>query len=131
MNETWTYSWAIRNVIAELLMPPSIWILLALFAWIFFRKQSKIKTTLIGLSFVMIWITSTIAFSQWFFQVSDHWMHWPAPLPFTELAKQEQSLNNTQANTQPKNQATECRGQEAQPRLNGTIILTPHEEILP
>jgi len=105
MHETWTYSWAIRNIIAELLMPPSIWILLALFAWIFFRKSSKIKTTLIGLSFAMIWITSTTAFSQWFFQLSDHWMHWPAPFPFTELAKQEEPLKNPQSNMSSNNQA--------------------------
>jgi uncharacterized SAM-binding protein YcdF (DUF218 family) len=105
MHETWAYSWAIRNIIAELLMPPSIWILLALLAWVFFRKQSKIKTTLIGLSFVMIWITNTIAFSQWFFQVSNHWMDWPAPLQLTELAKQEEYLKNPQSNTKKNNQA--------------------------
>ena len=105
MHETWTYSWAIRNIIAELLTPPGIWILLALFAGIFFRKSSKIKTTLIGLSFAMIWITSTNAFSQWLYQVSDHWMHWPEPLPFSELLKQKESLNNTQSDIQPKNQA--------------------------
>ena len=105
MYETWTYTWAIRNIIAELLMPPGIWILLALFAWVFFRKSSKIKTTLIGLSLTMIWITSTVAFSQWFYQVSDHWMHWPEPLQLTELAKQEEYLKNTQSNTKKNNQA--------------------------
>ena len=105
MENTWTWSWAIRNIVAELLMPPGIWILLALFAWIFFRKSRKIKTTLIGLSFAMIWITSTNVFSQWFFQVSDHWMHWSEPLEFTERVKQEQSLNNTQSEIQEKNQA--------------------------
>jgi len=101
MHETWTYSWAIRNIIAELLMPPSIWIALALFALIFFRKPSKLKTTLIGFSVLMIWVTSTTAFSQWFYQVSDHWMHWPAPLQFTELSK----LEEPQSNIQQKNKA--------------------------
>ena len=105
MHETWTYGWAIRNIIAELMMPPGIWIGLALFAWIFFRKYGKLKTTLIGLSFAMIWITSTTAFNQWFFQVSDHWMHWPAPLQISELAKQEEPLKNPQLNMGKNNQA--------------------------
>ncbi len=100
MHETWTYSWAIRNIIAELLMPPSIWIALALFALIFFRKPSKLKTTLIGVSVVMIWMTSTTAFSQWFYQVSDHWMHWPQPINLTELAKQEKSQSAFKQNHQ-------------------------------
>jgi uncharacterized SAM-binding protein YcdF (DUF218 family) len=100
MNETWTYSWAIRNIIAELLMPPSIWIALALFALIFFRKPSKLKTTLIGFSVMMIWMTSTTAFSQWFYQVSDHWMHWPQPVNLTELAKLEKSQSSSKQNHQ-------------------------------
>jgi uncharacterized SAM-binding protein YcdF (DUF218 family) len=102
MHETWTYSWAIRNIIAELLMPPGIWILLALFVWIFFRKSSKIKTTLIGFSFAMIWITSTTAFSQWFYRVSDYWMHWPQPIELLELVKQEEFLNKIQVNIEQK-----------------------------
>ena len=101
MHETWTYSWAIRNIIAELLMPPGIWIALALCVLIFFRKPSKLKTTLIGFSVAMIWITSTTAFNQWFYQVSDHWMHWPQPIDLTELAKQEKP----QSNIQHKNKA--------------------------
>ena len=100
MHETWTYSWAIRNIIAELLMPPSIWIALALFALIFFRKPSKLKTTLIGVSVVMIWMTSTTAFSQWFYKVSDHWMHWTQPINLTELAKQEKSQSAFKQNHQ-------------------------------
>jgi uncharacterized SAM-binding protein YcdF (DUF218 family) len=100
MHETWTYSWAIRNIIAELLMPPGIWIALALFALIFFRKPCKLKTTLIGFSVLMIWMTSTTAFSQWFYQVSDHWMHWPQPINLTELIKQENSQSSSKQNPQ-------------------------------
>ena len=100
MHETWTYSWAIRNIIAELLMPPGIWIVLALFVLIFLRKSSKLKTILIGFSVVMIWVTSTTAFSQWFYQVSDHWMHWPPPVNLTELAKQEKSQSLSKQNHQ-------------------------------
>jgi uncharacterized SAM-binding protein YcdF (DUF218 family) len=105
MHETWTYAWAIRNIIAELLMPPGIWIVLAGCAILFFRKMPKLKNSVIIFSLAMIWVTSTTAFSQWFYQVSDHWMHWPAPLQLTELTKQEQSINNAQANIEPKNQA--------------------------
>jgi uncharacterized SAM-binding protein YcdF (DUF218 family) len=65
----------------------------------------KLKNSVIIFSLAMTWITSTTAFSQWFFQVSDHWMHWPAQFQLTELTKQEQPINNTQANIEPKNQA--------------------------
>jgi len=102
MNETWTYSWVIRNIIAELLMPPGIWIVFALFVLIFLRKNIRLKTTLIFLSFAMIWVTSTTAFSQWFYLVSDHWIHWPVPFQISELAKQELSFNKTQANMEQK-----------------------------
>ena len=105
MHETWTYAWAIRNIIAELLMPPGIWIVLAGCAILFFRKMPKLKNSVIIFSLGMIWITSTTAFSQWFYQVSDHWMHWPAPLQFSELAKQEESLKNPQSNMRKYNQA--------------------------
>ena len=105
MHETWTYAWAIRNSIAELLMPPGIWIVLAGFAILFFRNMPKLKISVIIFSLGMIWITSTTAFSQWFFQVSDHWMQWPTPLQFLELAKQEDSLKNPQSNMSKNNQA--------------------------
>ena len=105
MHETWTYAWAIRNSIAELLMPPGIWIVLAGFAILFFRNMPKLKISVIIFSLGMIWITSTTAFSQWFFQVSDHWMQWPTPLQFSELAKQEDSLKNPQSNMIKNNQA--------------------------
>jgi uncharacterized SAM-binding protein YcdF (DUF218 family) len=105
MHETWTYAWVIRNSIAELLMPPGIWIVLAGFAILFFRNMPKLKISVIIFSLGMIWITSTTAFSQWFFQVSDHWMQWPTPLQFSELAKQEDSLKNPQSNMIKNNQA--------------------------
>ena len=105
MHETWTYAWAIRNSIAELLMPPGIWIVLAGCAILFFRNMPKLKISVIIFSLGMIWITSTTAFSQWFFQVSDHWMQWPTPLQFSELAKQEDSLKNPQSNMIKNNQA--------------------------
>ena len=80
MQPTWTYSWLIRNIVAELMMPPAIWMVLIVLA--------------------MIWITSTTAFSQWFYQANDLWMHWPAPFDLTKLQedqKMTQSKNLPQA----------------------------------
>jgi uncharacterized SAM-binding protein YcdF (DUF218 family) len=89
MNETWTYSWAMRNILAELLMPPGIWIMIGLSALIFFRKYKVLKTATIFFSFLMIWITSTEVFSQGLFQLSYPWMHWPQPFDLTSLESQE------------------------------------------
>jgi len=94
IENSWTWGWAIRNIIAELLMPPGIWIELALFSMVLFRKNIKLKTTLIGFSLAMIWITSTVAFSQWFLRVSDQWMHWSQPIDLSEFTNQKKSLEN-------------------------------------
>lgn len=100
MQQTWTYSWLIRNMVAELMMPPAIWMVLIVLAMILIRKRQALKKIIIGFSLAMIWITSTTAFSQWFYQASDLWMHWPAPIDLTKLQedqKMTQSKNLPQA----------------------------------
>jgi hypothetical protein len=43
MESSWTWGWAIRNVIAELLMPPTFWIVLGLIFLIFLRNKRRIQ----------------------------------------------------------------------------------------
>jgi hypothetical protein len=41
--ETWSYVWAVRNLIAELIMPPSIWVMWVLLMLFLFKKHELIK----------------------------------------------------------------------------------------
>jgi uncharacterized SAM-binding protein YcdF (DUF218 family) len=74
--ETWTIAWAFRNFVAELLMPPGIWLLCILLAVLFLKKRATHQK----ITIVLIWVCTTPAFVQWLTQVSDAWMHWPSPL---------------------------------------------------
>jgi uncharacterized SAM-binding protein YcdF (DUF218 family) len=85
MYETWSYSWAIRNIIAELLMPPGIWILMAGIVLIAFQHRKKLQTISLFLPLVMLWITSTTVFSQQFAKFADNYLHWPAPVQLEDL----------------------------------------------
>lgn len=77
--DTWSATWAIRNLIAEFLMPPGIWLLLILLALILV-KRLWLKNTIIVVSTLAIWLTSTNFFA---IQVT-HWVNslleWPEPL---------------------------------------------------
>ena len=86
---TWNLGWAIRNIVAELLMPPSIWIVLGLFFLIFLRRHKKIQSILVGLMFIMIWVTTTTVFSQNLYQLSNLWMHWPKPFDLESINSQD------------------------------------------
>ena len=57
--ETWTYEWAARNLIAQLLMPPGIWLLLILPSLFLLKKRELLQKSLIFFSVLMIWLTST------------------------------------------------------------------------
>ncbi len=78
--ETWTIVWAVRNFVAELLMPPGIWLLCILLAVLFLKKRSTLQKITIVSSVVLIWVCSTPAFIRWLTNASDAWMHWPTPL---------------------------------------------------
>ena len=101
--QTWTLDWAIRNFIAELLMPPGIWILISLGALFFLRHRQLLQRTLLVFALMMIWVTSTPAFAAWFTHQMDSFLHWPKPVQISGLPHHQQSSNQVQ--TQAKVQA--------------------------
>lgn len=77
--ETWTFSWALRNLGAEFLMPPGIWLLVILFAVLILKKRPSWRTAGVLISCLMIWFSSTQAFYFQLFSLANGVMHWPAP----------------------------------------------------
>jgi uncharacterized SAM-binding protein YcdF (DUF218 family) len=103
--QTWTLDWAIRNFIAELLMPPGIWILMSLGALFFLRHRQVLQRTLLVFALMMIWVSSTPAFAAWFTHQMDSFLHWPKPVQISGLPHHQQSSNQVQAQTQDQIQA--------------------------
>jgi uncharacterized SAM-binding protein YcdF (DUF218 family) len=75
--ETWSISWAARNLLSELLTPPGVWIVLVLLMLFLIKKHELIKKALIMVSLLMIWVTSTNYFAVHFTNMVGHWMNWP------------------------------------------------------
>ena len=92
MHETWSYSWAVKNIIAELLMPPGLWILMAGIAFIVFQHRKKLQTIALFFPLFMLWITSTTVFSQQFTKFADNYLHWP---PAVQLEDVESALQQS------------------------------------
>ncbi len=87
--ETWTYEWAVRNLIAQLLMPPGIWLWLILLSLFLLKKRELLQKPLIVFSVVMIWFTSTNYFANQFTQVAGYFLEWPEPLKLEEVASKD------------------------------------------
>jgi uncharacterized SAM-binding protein YcdF (DUF218 family) len=93
MHETWSYSWAVKNIIAELLMPPGLWILMAVIAFIAFQHRKKLQTIALFLPLTMLWITSTTVFSQQFAKFADNYLHWPPAVQLEDVKSAIQQSN--------------------------------------
>jgi hypothetical protein len=93
--QTWTLDWAIRNFIAELLMPPGIWSLISLSALFFLRHRQLLQRTLLVFALMMIWVSSTPAFAAWFTHQMDSFLHWPKPVQISGLPHHQQSSNQS------------------------------------
>jgi uncharacterized SAM-binding protein YcdF (DUF218 family) len=76
--ETWSISWAVRNLLSELLTPPGIWIVWVLLMLFLIKKHELIKKALITVGLLMIWVTSTNYFAVQFTNLAGHWVNWPA-----------------------------------------------------
>jgi uncharacterized SAM-binding protein YcdF (DUF218 family) len=83
--ETWTYEWAVRNLIAELLMPPGIWLWLILLPLFLFKKRELLQKTLIVFSILMIWLTSTNYIAVQLTNALGSIITWSAPLDLNVL----------------------------------------------
>jgi hypothetical protein len=93
--EIWGTSWAARNLLSELLMPPGIWIAWVLIMLFLIKKHDLIKKALITIGLLMIWVTSTNYFAIQFTNLAGQWLDWPVPLTeeniVLALKKQKQS----------------------------------------
>jgi len=96
MASLWASNFVVRNILAELLMPPGFLIVLVILVLIVIRKTSKLQSILLGIILFCMWTTSTTAFSQMFYQWSDSWIHWPKPLKLDGLP-QENAQHTTRA----------------------------------
>ena len=105
--ETWTFGWAFRNFIAELLMPPGIWIILLLLVFFLFRKKPLLQAMMVIISASMIWITSSTVFAEFLVRSMDPLIKWPTPIVLSDLPSHptlkqtsNQDLIQAHANTQ-------------------------------
>jgi uncharacterized SAM-binding protein YcdF (DUF218 family) len=83
--ETWTYAWAVRNLIAQLLMPPGIWLWLILLPLFLFKKRELLQKSLIVFSVLMIWLTSTNYLALQLTNALGSVITWSAPLDLKVL----------------------------------------------
>ena len=98
---TWSISWAFRNLIAELLMPPGIWIALILASLFFLRKYPRIKTGMIVFASLMIWACSTNYFANKFTSVSGHLLEWPKPFEINSVVSVKDKTQKNPDRTEP------------------------------
>ncbi len=70
--EKWSISWAMRNLLSELLTPPGIWIVWVLLMLFLIKKHELIKKALITVGLVMIWVTSTNYFGVLFTNMASY-----------------------------------------------------------
>jgi len=107
--QTWTLDWAFRNLIAELLMPPGIWIISLLLAFLLFRKKPLLQAMTVIVSALIIWVTSTSVFAEFMVRSLDPLIKWPTPIVLSNLPshptlKQRSDQDLTQAQTRTKRQ---------------------------
>jgi uncharacterized SAM-binding protein YcdF (DUF218 family) len=98
--ETWTYEWAVRNLLAQLLMPPGIWLGLILLALFLLKKRELLQKALIVLSVLMIWLTSTNYFAVQLTHALGSIITWPAPLDLKDL--ENKHITHQSAKQNPK-----------------------------
>jgi hypothetical protein len=83
--ETWTFEWAVRNLIAQLLMPPGIWLWLILLPLFLLKKRELLQKALIVFGVLMIWLTSTNYLALQLTNALGTIITWSAPLDLNVL----------------------------------------------
>lgn len=93
--ETWTYEWAVRNLLAQLLMPPGIWLGLILLTLFLLKKRELLQKSLIVLSVLMIWLTSTNYFAVQLTHAVGSIITWQTPLDLKDSENKHIANQNT------------------------------------
>lgn len=93
---TWTWTWAIRKLVSELLMPPGIWVFIGIAAIFLMKRHKTFQKRVIFSCLLMIWITGTTAFANLLIQITDPIVNWPKPLIINNIDQIKQ-LNPPQA----------------------------------
>jgi uncharacterized SAM-binding protein YcdF (DUF218 family) len=106
--ETWSYTWAVRNLIAELIMPPGIWLIWVLLILFLYKKNELIKKALIVFGVAILWMTSTNYFAIQLTNLMGNYVVWPEPLNISELESNQSPStllpSNVASRDQQKNQ---------------------------
>jgi uncharacterized SAM-binding protein YcdF (DUF218 family) len=103
--ETWSYTWAVRNLIAELIMPPGIWLIWVLLILFLYKKNELIKKALIFFGLAMLWVANTNYFANQFTQVAGYLLEWPQPLSLKEIQSQRVAKEKLQPSESHQAQA--------------------------
>jgi hypothetical protein len=93
--ETWSYEWAVRNLLAQLLMPSGIWLGLILLTLFLLKKRELLQKALIVLSVLMIWLTSTNYFAIQLTHALGSIITWQAPLDLKDLENKHTANQST------------------------------------
>ncbi len=93
--ETWSIAWVLRNLFAELLMPPVIWLVLGLLVF-FLIKNDLAKNLFIASSLLIVWIGSTNYFSNQLTTIAGYFLGWLKPLLSNKLENKNQKSVATQ-----------------------------------
>ena len=83
--QTLPIDFLIRNLIANVMMPPLLWIFIAGLALLLIRKHIRLQRILVGICLLMIWLTSTTAFANWFVAFSGNLLDYSAPIQLADL----------------------------------------------
>ncbi len=94
--ETWTYEWAVRNLLAQLLMPPGIWLWLTLLPLFLLKKRELLQKSLIVFSVLMIWLTSTNYLAVQLTNAFGSIITWSAPLDLKVLESKHNGNQSAQ-----------------------------------
>jgi len=121
--ETWTYEWAVRNLLAQLLMPPGIWLLLIMLALFLLKKREFLQKFVSVLSVLMIWLTSTNYFAVQLTHIVGNIITWTAPLDLKDLENKHNANQSAKQSTkQSSNQNDETISLNPGPELAIVIL---------
>jgi len=88
---TWSWGWAFRNLVAELLMPPGIWLVIIALTFLFL-KSKRAKSSLIAICLLMVWVSSTNYFANQITTMATSFLDWPDPLAVTQVRHKDHQM---------------------------------------